>query len=112
MNEKIKELFGKEEFMTKFNATESPEDIKALLNEYGVELSEEELKDMINAVLTGADDGEISIEDLENVNGGVVATMAVILAGSWKFAVQTYGSEANAVRAIGTYWARKLGYRG
>lgn len=107
MEERISALFGNEEFVAKFNALTSPEDIKALFGSYGVDLSDEELKSMIDEAV-GQNEGELSADDLDNVNGGIFATLGAILAGTWSFAVKVYGSPEAAIAGIGTYWANKL----
>ena len=111
MNEKISALFGTEEFVEKFNALEAVEDIKTLFGSYGVELSDEELKVLIDEAV-GQKDGELNPDELDNVSGGIFATLGMILAGSWSFAVKVYGSPEAAIAGIGTYWANKLKKRG
>lgn len=111
MNANVKELFGNQEFVEKFNALEGIESAKALFAEYGVEISNEELAELVNGAIENVN-AEFSAEDLDDVNGGIFATLGAILAGSWALAVKTYGSPENAVREIGLFWARKLGYKG
>ena len=104
--EKIKGLFGNEEFTKEFDEVSTPEEMKELFENYGAELTNEEIAEVINAA------AELDEAALENVNGGIFKTLATILYASWKFAVKTYGSEEKAIREIGLFWARKLGYKG
>lgn len=109
--EKIKGLFGNEEFVKKFNEVSAPEELKQLFGDFGVELTDEEVAEVINTAVKAGDE-EFDEAALENVSGGVIATLSAILAGSWALAVKTYGSPEAAVREIGIFWARKLGYKG
>ena len=111
MNDKITALFGNEEFVAKFNALEAIEDIKALFLAYDVEISDEELKILIDEAV-GQKNDELNPEELDNVSGGIFATLGAILAGTWSFAVKVYGSPEAAIAGIGTYWANKLKKRG
>ena len=112
MTTNIKELFANESFVNRFNTLEGIESAKDLFAEYGVEISNEELAELINGATGKNMDVEFSAEELDDVNGGVFATLGAILAGSWKFAVKVYGSPENAIKEIGLFWARKLGYKG
>ena len=109
--EKIKGLFGNEEFVKKFDEVGAPEELKQLFDDYGAELTDEEIAEVINAATNGTA-AELDEAALENVNGGIFTTLGAILAGSWAFAVEVYGSPKAAVREIGLFWARKLGYKG
>lgn len=111
MEKKIENLFGNEAFMEKFMALNTPEEIQALFAENGVEVSAEELHELIQEAM--GKDAELNTEQLDNVNGGGAVSIAwLLLKGTWAFAVKVYGSPEKAVREIGLYWARKLGYRG
>ena len=112
MKSEIKELFANEEFVEKFNMLEGIEAAKVLFAEYGVEITDEELAELIEGATESVSDTELSAEDLSDVSGGVFATLGAILAGSWSFAVKVYGSPEKAVKEIGLFWARKLGYKG
>ena len=111
MNDKITALFGNEEFVAKFNALETIEDIKALFGAYGVDVTDDELKVLIDEAV-GQKNDELNPEELDNVSGGIFATLGAILAGTWSFAVKVYGSPEAAIAGIGTYWANKLKKRG
>lgn len=109
--EKIKALFGDEEFVKRFHEVSGPDELKKLFADFGTELTDEEMAEMINVAVQ---EGEVEFDEatLEDVSGGVIATLSAILAASWSLAVRTYGSPEKAVREIGIYWARKLGYKG
>ena len=109
--EKIKGLFGNEEFTKEFDEVSTPEEMKELFENYGAELTNEEIAEVINAAVKESD-ADLDEAALEDVNGGVFAALGIILAGSWKFAVKVYGSEKAAIREIGLFWAKKLGYKG
>ncbi len=72
--EKVQNLLSDDKFISKLNEKESFMEIKDLFGENGVELSEDELKMILNAILVTVDksNGEISETELENVNGGIV----------------------------------------
>lgn len=107
---KIKDLFGNEAFLEKFNAVEDHEKLGDVFKEFGVELTEEELSDLIKTSLNHA---QLSADDLENVSGGgVIGVLTGVLKFTWDCAVDHYGSPKKAVREIGLFWARKLGYKG
>lgn len=111
MSKNYKELFGNEEFVEKFNSLEGIESAKTLFAEYDVEISDEELAELIKEAVEKSD-AEFSAEELDDVNGGIFGTLGAILAGTWSLAVKTYGSPEKAVKEIGLFWARKLGYKG
>jgi len=67
MNEKlikITELIQNEEFNARADSTSSPEELLALFAQYGVELTEEELRGF------AAPAGELDEASLETVSGG------------------------------------------
>ena len=109
--EKMKVLFGTEEFAKAFDEVSTPEEMKELCENYGAELTNEEIAEVINAAVKESD-ADLDEVALENVNGGIFATLGAMLLGSWQFAVEVYGSPKAAVREIGLFWARKLGYKG
>lgn len=64
---KLIDLQNNEQFLEKLANAKTAESVRELLNEYGVEMSDEE----IEAALSEADK-ELPEEDLENVAGGFV----------------------------------------
>lgn len=109
--EKIKGLFGNEEFNQKFEKLSTPEEMQELFVEYGADLTDEEMAEVINAATNGTA-ADLDEAALENVNGGIFKTLGKLVYYSWKFAVKTYGSEERALREIGRFWAKKLGFKG
>lgn len=72
---KVKELFENQEFAQKFNAAEDFAEVKALFVENGVEIADEELKQLIEAMLAQVEknaDTELSEDQMDAVAGGFV----------------------------------------
>ena len=109
MNEKISVLLNNEEFAAKLASTDTAE-MKALFAAYGVEMTDEEVLEFVQTAVE-ADNGQIPLneDDLENVTGGSLVSMALKALGwTWKFAVKTYGSEEEAAKGIISYWKKKI----
>ena len=71
MWEKITKVMASDEFGSKFEGCGSTEDLLALLKEFDVDLSEEELKTYLESIEeAGTADGELGEDDLEMVSGG------------------------------------------
>lgn len=67
--EKLEALQNNEAFALELDKVESPEQMQALLTAHGVELTLDEVCDLVvNSVKMNGD--ELSAEDLENVSGG------------------------------------------
>lgn len=58
---KLEELFENEEFVAKMEATETEEDMQALMNEYNVEIPD----------VKEGPEGELTEDDLQSVAGGM-----------------------------------------
>lgn len=72
---KVKELFENKDFAQKFNAAQDFAEVKALFATNGVEIADEELKQLIEAMLTQVEknaDTELSEEQMDAVAGGFV----------------------------------------
>ncbi|HBA46890.1 MAG TPA: hypothetical protein DCZ91_03630 [Lachnospiraceae bacterium] len=67
----VKEVLSNQEVAEEFFSKETPEEAQAFLQERGVEISLDEIKE-IGAALEKMQDGELSEDDLENVAGGGV----------------------------------------
>lgn len=67
--EKIKKIDNYGEILEKIKNVTDNEELLDVLKEYGIEITEEELEDIIPKDLVNSED-EISEEDLENVAGG------------------------------------------
>lgn len=65
----VKEVLSNQEVAEEFFSKETPEEAQAFLQEKGVEISLDEIKE-IGAALEKMQDGELSEDDLENVAGG------------------------------------------
>ena len=103
---KLKVLFGNEAFVQKFAAITDPASIKPLAAEFGVELTDEELAEVINAAAPLND--ELDEAALSTVSGGIFGVLGAMLGASWNFAVKTYGSPEKAIQGIGSYWVKKF----
>ena len=89
--EKMKEIFSNEEFVKSLFAMETVAEVQAALKEKGLELTEEELmgiraffvkveqgeisSEQLEHWVVQAESGELSEELLEQVSGGVLATI-------------------------------------
>lgn len=95
--ERLKELMNDESFVKEFITRQEPEDVQVFLEEHGVELSLDEVKQMGSLLekvakgeikeeqLINAANGELSEEELEDVAGGVAMsalTLTLIIVGS------------------------------
>ena len=72
MTERIKEVFSDEAYVQKLLAFETPEEVQASLEEKGIDVSVEELK-QVSILLTKYSEGELSEEELMDVAGGATA---------------------------------------
>ena len=93
MNEqRMKELFSDEAFVKSLFAMETAEEVQAALKEKGVELSFEEINKIRDTILVNVNEsGELALDELENVAGGVIAT-TIVVAG-----ISALGSVATAL---------------
>ena len=81
--EQIQKMFSDEAFVAKFNAMEEFDEIKTLFSENNLDLSDEEIKEFIAAVVkTGEqkENGELSEDQMEDVVGGSF-TAAIVIGG-------------------------------
>ena len=82
---RIKAVFSDEAFVKALLELESPEEAQAALKEKGLDFSTDELVALRDALLkmsekAGENGGELSVEDLDEVAGGMLAGHAVSLA--------------------------------
>ena len=89
--EKLQELFKDEAFVKELFSKEEPEDAQAFLEEKGVSLTLDEVKELAAAIekaasgelkpedLEKAANGELSESDLEEVAGGIGAFAAIAI---------------------------------
>ena len=102
-NKKMAALFENEAFVKELKEQSGPEQIRDLFAKNGVPLSDEELAEFL-AEGKKAETGELSTDELNNVAGGVFATLGAMLAASWAWSVKTYGSPEAAIEGISTFW--------
>ncbi len=80
--QRIKELLADEEFVKELVALETPEEVQAMLEEYDIEVTTEEIQ-QIHDFLVEHEGEELSEEDLENVAGGFgLIILALIIVGA------------------------------
>ena len=76
----IKPLLENEEFCKKILTAESDAAVCGIFRENGVEMTEEDVQEVATAIenANDAEGNELSEQDLENVAGGEILTMAII----------------------------------
>ena len=84
MDEKrMQEIFADEAFVKELLSLETPEAVQAALKEKGIELSREEVEEIGKALLkvveAVSENGELSMESLDEVAGGVLSTGAQVV---------------------------------
>lgn len=102
--EKIKALFKNEEFTKKMETLEEIEKIGELFKEYDVELTDEELADLLQSAIDAKQEGELDESDLENVSGGLVGGAVKLLGATCRFACDYWGGTKEAVNATVNFW--------
>ena len=101
-DKRVKEVFADEVFVKKLLALETPEEAQAALAEKGIEFSREEIlgfRDMLMKALEKTKEGgELSLDDLEEVAGGVMisAAAAQVVIRAVPIAVTTIAAGAAA----------------
>jgi hypothetical protein len=94
VSKKIEELFHEETFACAFfENIESADEVKKLFAEKGVELSDEEVGELIaytKSNVIGNESGELSESEMENVSGGVLGWIALGVASGIFFGYQAY----------------------
>lgn len=76
--QKIKEVFSDEAFVTSLLEMEEAPEVKNALADKGIELTLEEIEAL--RLQLGKADGELGEEDLENVSGGFAITLTAVAA--------------------------------
>ena len=103
--EKIKVLFTNEEFTKKMETLEDVEKIGELFKAYDVELTNEELAEILQAAVGEKQETELDESDMENVaGGGIVGASAWLLKKTWGFACDYWGGPKEAVNATVSFW--------
>lgn len=106
--EKLEKVFKDEAMAAKLKEAADIDAIKAVLAEAGVELTEEELAEVVRVAAESAGSGELSEDQMDEVSGGIVRTALKALGYTWKFACHVYGGPREAARGIYDYWAGKF----
>ena len=78
--EKVNELLLKEDFCKELKKAESNVDVQALFASNGVELSENDVENMVNESVAINGDVELDENALDNVAGGIVLTTTACFA--------------------------------
>lgn len=100
---KIKELFDNEAFVNKFNEATNPEELKGVFEEFGLEISDEDLTELIKAPMDEQKE-ELSEDDLGDVSGGVVGAALWALKKTCQYSVNYWGGPKEAVVATYSFW--------
>ncbi len=74
---KFQVLLADPEFVEKLISTDAPAQIKIMLADYGVEISEEEVA-LLTQAHAAAQDAELSAEELDDVSGGWALAVVTI----------------------------------
>lgn len=77
--EKLEALKTNEAFAQEMNAAATAKDIQAIFAKYDIDFTLEEAQQMLDEVKRGCT-GELSVDDLDNVNGGNPFIIVVIAA--------------------------------
>ncbi|MGN1367590.1 MAG: hypothetical protein ACI4WX_01870 [Aristaeellaceae bacterium] len=80
--EKLNELFADAAFAEQVRTLDTAGELQALLAEKGIELTQEEFEELLEACekLAGQADGELTDEQMEDVSGGVCAGTILLCA--------------------------------
>ena len=105
---KIEKLFADVNFVETLKNAASVEDMQALFAQNGVEVTPEEMKEFVQSAVDGAAEGELGVEELTDVNGGIFTVLGAMVGASWKLACHAYGGPKEAVYGIATYWMDKF----
>lgn len=96
MAEKLNEMFKQEAFCIRFfDALEQPAELKAVLTENGIEVTDEELTELVavaKAQIAKAEGEELSENELSDVAGGIWGYVVIGVAAGIFFGYQTYKS--------------------
>ena len=79
MDEKMKELLEDKVFVENLMQQETPEQVKDLLGENGVEVTVDDIKQAID-IVSDHPDGVLGEAELENVSGGCAACVILLIA--------------------------------
>lgn len=108
--EKIAELFQNEAFNQKANECKTMEDFQKLFATSGIEISIDETVDLISKIAEAkekADSGELAVDELDNVAGGIVLSGTLAVLACVGIGVVAVGAAAGA--AYTAYQALRWG---
>lgn len=88
---KLGDVLANEEIAKKITATETPEAAIAILAENGVEITVDELMEVIDSIKGSAATGELNEEALEGVAGGVSILFNPVLSTIVRRQIQMWG---------------------
>ena len=74
MEKNMDELMKNPEFLKKMEQAEAPEEVSALLQSYGVQVTPEDVKAII-----AQPEGELDVNDLDDVSGGSAVGISVLV---------------------------------
>jgi hypothetical protein len=78
--QEIKDLFSDEAYVSSLLALDTAEEVQASLAEKGLDLSEAEITTLLESIQKYSEsDGELSEADLENVSGGLLGAIVIIV---------------------------------
>jgi predicted ribosomally synthesized peptide with nif11-like leader len=80
---RVKEVFADEAFVKSLLELETPEEVQSALKARGIEASREEILSARDALVKAAEKGgALSEEELENVAGGFLPLIPIMIAGA------------------------------
>lgn len=114
MEEKLAKLVNNVSFVEAVKQVETPEDMQSVLKQYNVEMSVEEIIQMIDVMKElkkNGNESELSEEMLDDVSGGVVVAGAIALGVAGKAALWLLGSVGSFLiaKAMENAWNNKPG---
>lgn len=114
MEEKLSELVNNESFIEAVKQVETPEDMQSIFRQYNVEMSVEEIIQMIDIMedlKEKRNEGELSEDILDDVSGGVVVSGAIALGVAGKAALWLLGTVGTFLitKAMENAWNNKPG---
>ncbi len=104
LSNEVKNLLADEDFVKQISNIDGVEALKNLFIKNNVDITDEELQIIIEAPAKAEASEELSVEDMDNVAGGVVGWAKTALTATWGFACRVYGSPEAAVSGIYSYW--------
>ena len=110
----VKKLMENPDFATKLSQTESIESAHQVFVDFGADVTEEDVKDIVTALSISANEEEaeetLDENELEKVSGGSFAVRLAwgALKLTWGWARRHYGSDRAVVTETVKWWKNKL----